>query len=1643
MKIEIIKIIKRSKEKIKVYKMSFTLTKSEVDLVIQLYNKLGRNVNNIVNKIIEEIKKLGTRVPTYNQVYYQINKYSKQLQNKIIEVPKIEVPKMKAEGKRFPKINIPTVQEIKNKVFDEKLPNFHFKMPSLPVPVETRHFKMPSLPVPVETGIRNRVNDVLNVNWDDILTGTYGIKSVKELPFKVMDNMMDLFNNQGKEKKVKKNNDGKKLRKDTSELFVNNNNEVKTIDEILGEYNRNINNDKEARRKADYINIDPFEEYNRRVERGNNIGSLYAQRTNIEIQKNVPYIIAPNAEGRRIIDIFLAIKGINSGSNGDIIRDLQNGWSGSYDYGRDDFKDLAENIFSWSNTPYEEGAIFRYLDEALKLSMMKQYKISMDYTEITIIPPEDIFEDARYLFTDNTIFKYMNEGFYRSEEKDALLYYAGVNFDEAVKELTSSSFILNLCLWDVHEISIEEVEPIGRKNGKKRTRAYNPKHGYFKYLNESNYDLRKYQIYRECDLVKNVGGQEINLKIIDIQCLRFTLFKIFDGVNGPKLSEEDELYIKRIIKNNIKEPAKKLTEIGNKFKCIFEFMQLKPVNDSRTIYDLRIRNANRVNYPENRARNKGKRVVKEHMKDWPVYHIGGFEGHFFINDEYILDDGKVIKSVKLIGKLFNEGFFRNPSKINIRTKRRKNKIETDLSNIENEQKYECPIEKRNGKELRKLENKSEELAEKYDWSEERREEWVNEKYEENKVETIEEAVAKNNECKEWCLKFKLAELAFIDVGDIKIFNHFIDNEANFVERMKVNKNRGERRARKEKRHSPFLFGSVPEGKNNEVKIIRNNYKDPFDPRFIKDILRSYSEGNVHILKAHNAKYDYNLWRSIGLPLIVNDTVKDAQFYSIEFYFENRYFIIQDTYKKVVTSLDNFGEMFALDSGKKHYVLYDLYREKCRLQNKLVVRNYRHNAENQERINKQEIIVYNDNDGRGFTRTKGILENVRYVIIDDYAIIPYYCIEMMGSKYFNNLYYLNIIKDQGEVIEINNIDTEMCVYRHVDHYTYYLIHDCLTLKNGMSKFNNIMGELMNDIVLSRLTLSGMADTYALINKCYVGVNKVKGNLRNYLKEASCGGRTMLANNLKKKVTNTCIQYLDACSLYPSAIIRMCKELGGLPVGDAIKYTERQISYINEGVNSKDKIERLKSISLAGCIEVIINKVGINRPLPCWGRLEDNKRNWTNDLVGDYKYIIDTITVEDLVVFQDIEFEVTRGIYWTEFNKKLGEIILRLYSERSSKKRAIKNIRKSKQIIGPDGEIEYELELTAEEKSAIKSLNITQEHIKLILNSIYGKNGLKASECERVYKTGEDIKAYEWSHFDDLISGDSIKLLTNNEDIEEYEDVEVTTNEIIGYDIINTKPIYAKKTVKENVSELSSELFYLFSNEHNLNENTLEDYKQRGEIKEQVMFKNSKCEDQGNQQQISMFILSFSKRIMHECACLADDLKIECYMTDTDSLVFDGGKNNENYHKLVNDFKIKYNRDLIGDELGQFKLDYEYNGHQSLYGSDGIFLGKKAYIIKVMGEKKLRDKEGKLIRDSEGKPISIWESKYTYRLKGIPVKCLKQTCKAQFDGDMWKLYEYLYKGNTVTFDLVGGDCISFNLNQDGVISDLERYRRIKFL
>ena len=97
-------------------------------------------------------------------------------------------------------------------------------------------------------------------------------------------------------------------------------------------------------------------------------------------------------------------------------------------------------------------------------------------------------------------------------------------------------------------------------------------------------------------------------------------------------------------------------------------------------------------------------------------------------------------------------------------------------------------------------------------------------------------------------------------------------------------------------------------------------------------------------------------------------------------------------------------------------------------------------------------------------------------------------------------------------------------------------------------------------------------------------------------------------------------------------------------------------------------------------------------------------------------------------------------------------------------------------------------------------------------------------------------------------------------------------------------------------------------------------------------------------LGVMVLSMSKRIMNELITTAEDLNIPVYYQDTDSIHIHQSK----LKSLADEFKRRYNRELIGEALGQFHSDFKTFGTSKdmPVAIRSVFCAKKMYCDQLM-------------------------------------------------------------------------------------------------
>ena len=160
-----------------------------------------------------------------------------------------------------------------------------------------------------------------------------------------------------------------------------------------------------------------------------------------------------------------------------------------------------------------------------------------------------------------------------------------------------------------------------------------------------------------------------------------------------------------------------------------------------------------------------------------------------------------------------------------------------------------------------------------------------------------------------------------------------------------------------------------------------------------------------------------------------------------------------------------------------------------------------------------------------------------------------------------------------------------------------------------------------------------------------------------------------------------------------------------------------------------------------------------------------------------------------------------------------------------------------------------------------------------------------------------------------------------------------------------------------------------------------------------------------------ILSMSKRIMNEVMCTAEDLDIKIFYQDTDSMHIEKGRLNE----LSIEYQKRFNRELIGKNLGQFHNDFDEVADGYAYHS--IFLGKKAYIDMLINDKS--------------------EHGVHYRMKGVSLDCIELYAN-EHNMTLLDVYNKLLNNESITVDLLSTK-VRFKSNKNRTVTSVKEFKR----
>lgn len=531
--------------------------------------------------------------------------------------------------------------------------------------------------------------------------------------------------------------------------------------------------------------------------------------------------------------------------------------------------------------------------------------------------------------------------------------------------------------------------------------------------------------------------------------------------------------------------------------------------------------------------------------------------------------------------------------------------------------------------------------------------------------------------------------------------------------------------------------------------------------------------------------------------------------------------------------------------------------------------------------------------------------------DSYKVLPYKLEELPNlirydgwetcqKEIFPYNYYTieNISKEIGVTKEaakhiINQKDREKFIsenestFNMIEYAEFYCIRDCEVLLSALKKTFEYIEESTGINLFSKLTISSIAFDHLIERGCFDGCFKLGGSAKAFIEKCINGGTVAIHNNKVLKVSNEKGTDLDANSLYPSAMYEI-----SLLKGKPKKIPENKTK---EWLDNKDGY----------FVHIKITKVGKEWGISNIFSTEKGIKVFHNNPCEMY---VSHIALNDLIKYQEIEYEIIRGYYFDEgVNNKIKEVISNLYDTRLKLK-----------------------------KTAPGLANI----YKLIMNSAYGKSIMKSEE-------------YTYNCVD------SLKYSGN----------------LISYTKYNK--FYLTKTKKS------------FRDNYTL-------------------------------PQFGVMVLDQSKSIMNRVKNLIYEAGDIVEYGDTDSLQI----KESTVEKIKDQFKEINGYELLGDRLGQFKVDFEISGCHNISSLRRIYLQKKTYIHELEAfDIKTNDR---LI-------------KYHVRTKGLSKSAFNRYCEKN-KLTPFEVFEKLYNKEAITFEFIDKESGLFKFAyQNGYVVSLESFKR----
>jgi hypothetical protein len=402
-----------------------------------------------------------------------------------------------------------------------------------------------------------------------------------------------------------------------------------------------------------------------------------------------------------------------------------------------------------------------------------------------------------------------------------------------------------------------------------------------------------------------------------------------------------------------------------------------------------------------------------------------------------------------------------------------------------------------------------------------------------------------------------------------------------------------------------------------------------------------------VIYAHNAKYDFSFIQHH--VKIIQFVEKNNQFYSASCIFGSTSFSMYDSYKILTMKLADFGTNFDIKNIQKEIMPYEAYN------------------------------VYRD----GITLEDRISIDTLRSIYDD--------------KYCNDLFI-----HAKDYIDENGL-------KSLEYARFYCNQDVMILRKGIEAFAEIMEDILGLDIYNYITISSIANAYMEKSHVYDDTYKVTTAARLFLERCIVGGIVATKHNEIQIELDTEIEAADANSLYPSAMVELCKQGYGIPKGEPKIYN---CDLFNDNIYTSipDELNRYSYFFVE--IEVLYvkdNKYDID----VFSYKKDGKRINTYRIDEPITINVDKITLLDYINYHQIQFKIKNCIYYNDgFNTKIGEKVSELFERRKLAKDA--------------------------GKKGIANC------IKLIMNSIYGRTILSHNKTSIQYKYDDEVSSYMFNN-----------------------------------------------------------------------------------------------------------------------------------------------------------------------------------------------------------------------------------------------------------------------------------------------------------